>query len=595
LKRIPISDSDFEEILWGRRRFIFSLWDHYKRGSLVRLAEVVMHENGAVRRLTGQYVTARVRLCDAESAGLARGFVCLGIKPCRVDLWRATIYRAFFAQSDTPKSDENQANTSDAADENDPGGPFYDLNLLPKSPRGQVFEDEIQQKIDDVIDAFKAFHQPIGVRDIAMGARCLTLEIYPHKVGTKLADISKLKDEIALALGVESVRIYPAGGKILLEIPKKHAEKMLLGDALCTQKSKLPLSVALGADLHGNPVFSDIEKLPHLLIGGTTRSGKSVLLNAILLSLLCRAPEELRLILIDPKRVEFAPYNGLPHLVAPICHTPEDAQAALFWAVEEMERRYELLQAQGARELNVYNKWKRGEKRLPKLVIICDEYADLLDNGYKSAIENLVERLARKSRAAGIHMIFATQRPDADTVSGVIKANFSGRVALQVADDVNSKIILNQKGAENLLGNGDMLYSDRKTNELMRLQGFFVSDDEVNAVTDAIRAAAKKSHADAPEFAPKSDENQTRIETQVFPEPSEEREFFAPLPQKSQAETLLDRAIQVGKEQGIISISILKTELCVGYERAKEAYRMLEDRGFLGPEKSNKPRKFTPA
>jgi S-DNA-T family DNA segregation ATPase FtsK/SpoIIIE len=580
LKKIPIASSDFEEILANRRRFIVTRWDAYKFGSVVRLCELLVGSDGAVRRLTGEYLDVRVKLCDDRSVGIERRHCCLGFSPCFADLLRSRIYRLFFAEKPAPPGD---------ADENGgEGGSFYPLSLLKKSETAHVNADEVQRAIVRVMDAFRELGASVGVRDVSVGARCLTFALYPKERGAVLRKIMGLKDDVAFALGVPGARLFPKEGKIFLEIPKNRADIVRLGDCLTEEKARSNrLMVPLGLDTSGNTVTTDLAALPHLLVGGTTGSGKSVAMNAILLSLLRHPPDALRLILIDPKRVEFAPYQGLPHLEAPVCQTAAEAVQALRQAAGEMERRYELLRRAAALDLPSFNKWKRRENRLPRLVIAADEYADLSAGEDKKDVKALFQRLAQKGRAAGIHLILATQRPDANVLDGVIKANFPGRIALQVGNKVNSKIILDRDGAEELLGDGDMLFTDGKMAEPIRLQGCFVSAAEIRAVTSSIAASVGQKLAEpAPHEAP-ADPEAVRREAPIAAEPSAPE---VPAPAKSTDETLFEQAVAAAKRRGCVSVPILKTELGVGYEKAKKAFQMMENCGLLGPEEPNKPR-----
>ncbi len=401
--------------------------------------------------------------------------------------------------------------------------------------------------------------------------------------GERVSKITNLQDDIALSLASRSVRIFapiPGTSLVGIEIPNKTTQPVYLGDVLPYVKGG-PLEAAFGRDSEGNPVVVDIAGLPHLLVAGTTGSGKSVLLNSIVMTILMRAtPEEVRLIMVDPKRVEFTYYAGLPHLYVPVVTEPNKAASALSWGVTEMERRLKVFEHYKVRDIKSYNRDVDGSKyadmenppkHMPYFVIVIDELSDLMMVAGKD-VEASIVRIAQLGRAAGIHLIVATQRPSADVVTGLIKANIDNRVALSVDNGMNSRIILDQTGAERLLGHGDMLYKLRGSRP-RRAQGCFVSEEEVEHVVDFI-----KEHHDT--------DYHDDILTAVSPvTPGGPSEASAPAD-----DPLLWEAADIVVNSQLGSTSSLQRALSVGYARAGRIMDMLENKGVVGPANGSKPR-----
>ena len=401
--------------------------------------------------------------------------------------------------------------------------------------------------------------------------------------GERVSKITNLQDDIALSLASRSVRIFapiPGTSLVGIEIPNKTTQPVYLGDVLPYVKGG-PLEAAFGRDSEGNPVVVDIAGLPHLLVAGTTGSGKSVLLNSIVMTILMRAtPEEVRLIMVDPKRVEFTYYAGLPHLYVPVVTEPNKAASALSWGVTEMERRLKVFEHYKVRDIKSYNRDVDGgkyadmenpPKHMPYFVIVIDELSDLMMVAGKD-VEASIVRIAQLGRAAGIHLIVATQRPSADVVTGLIKANIDNRVALSVDNGMNSRIILDQTGAERLLGHGDMLYKLRGSRP-RRAQGCFVSEEEVEHVVDFI-----KEHHDT--------DYHDDILTAVSPvTPGGPSEASAPAD-----DPLLWEAADIVVNSQLGSTSSLQRALSVGYARAGRIMDMLENKGVVGPANGSKPR-----
>lgn len=397
----------------------------------------------------------------------------------------------------------------------------------------------------------------------------VTMYEFAPAPGIKINKVSGLTDDLALALKTQSVRIVapiPGKGVIGIELANKHRQVVFLKELLASEafkqhKGALPL--AIGQDIVGHPVVTDLAKMPHLLIAGATGTGKSVGLNAMILSLLyCQTPKTLRLLLIDPKRIELSLYEGIPHLLHPVVSAPKDATRALKWAVLEMERRYQLLEAAQARNLEGYN--KTVEQPLPYLVIIIDELADLMMVSSKE-VETSIARLAQMARAAGIHLLIATQRPSVDVLTGLIKANFPARISFKVSSKVDSRTILDVMGAERLLGMGDMLFLPPGTASLQRIHGAYVSEKEIGRVVEFWRQ-----------------QGEPQYDSRVV-EPSDEEEDLEDSADMSDADEKYREAVRIVKETGQASISMLQRRLRVGYNRSARMIEQMERDGIVTP------------
>ncbi|RJO61563.1 DNA translocase FtsK [candidate division WS5 bacterium] len=432
----------------------------------------------------------------------------------------------------------------------------------------------VKQNAAIIQETLSKFNIDVAMRDVNVGPTVTQYTLKPSD-GVKLAKITNLDRDLALALAAHPIRIEaPIPGKSLVgvEIPNKKAatvrlKNILMSETFKNRRSKL--SVVLGLDVSGHPQIADITRMPHLLIAGSTGSGKSVSINSLLLSLLYQnSPNELKMILVDPKRVELSLYNDLPHLLAPVIVDPEKTVSALKWAIVEMERRYQLLQSVGKRNISDYNAQK-GKEGMPYIVIVIDELADIMAVAYKE-VEGLICRLAQMARAVGIHLILATQRPSVDVITGLIKANITTRIAFSVASQVDSRTILDQSGAEKLLGNGDMLFVSAEFSKPKRIQGTLVSEKEVRAVTDFVKKNG------TPEY------NKEVLEQKVggvkggdFDVPDDDLFLDA-----------VDCVIQSGKA----SSSLLQRRLRIGYARAARLLDLLEERGVVGPADGSRPR-----
>ena len=399
--------------------------------------------------------------------------------------------------------------------------------------------------------------------------------------GTKVSKVAALKDDLSYALATTEIRILaPIPGKqaVGVEVPNASPNLVTLGDIFDDlPQAASPLSVWLGKDISGSAVWADLARMPHILIAGTTGSGKSGCINAILTSVLLRAtPDEVRMILVDPKRIELGFYESIPHLLTPVVSNPKQAAAALANVVGEMERRYErmsMFRARGLPELNRALR-ARNERPLPYLLVVIDELADLMMTSPQE-VEDCVIRLAQKSRAVGIHLVLATQRPSVDVITGMIKANVPSRIAFAVSSQTDSRVILDQSGAETLLGQGDMLFKPLGTSRLQRLQGAYVSEEEVALVVDQCRAQRQQELDESLLVAPE----------RASSEEDEEGDF------DPDEDPLLDKAIEVVVQAQTASVSLLQRRLRVGYTRAGRLIDMLERRGIISPYEGSKPRR----
>ncbi|OGO91887.1 MAG: cell division protein FtsK [Coxiella sp. RIFCSPHIGHO2_12_FULL_42_15] len=421
--------------------------------------------------------------------------------------------------------------------------------------------------------------------------------------GTKVSKITALVKDLARSLSVISVRVVeviPGKSVIGIELPNDHRETVVLQEVLASkqyQNARSALSLALGKDISGNPVVVDLAKMPHLLVAGTTGSGKSVCLNAMLLSLLYKStPDQLRLILIDPKMLELSVYDGIPHLLAPVVTDMKDASTALRWCVVEMERRYRLMASLGVRNIAGYNlKVKEAQKRgqplydplisqaenkaelttLPQIVVLADEFADMMVVVGKK-VETLIARLAQKARAAGIHLIFATQRPSVDVITGLIKANIPTRIAFQVSSKVDSRTILDQQGAEQLLGNGDMLYLPPGSGVPIRIHGAYVHDEEVHRVVDSLKQSGGPDYID--DVLNDTAGRDTSGYTDAILGATEE---------EGEKDPLYDQAVEAIARSRRVSISSIQRRFKIGYNRAARIVEAMEAAGVVSPMETN--------
>jgi DNA segregation ATPase FtsK/SpoIIIE, S-DNA-T family len=447
--------------------------------------------------------------------------------------------------------------------------------------------DDLGQKLLVALDTFGIRGEMVGR---SIGARIVSYLVSPPS-GTRVNRLESLDREVAIALRQPSVRIGPAplDGAIGIEVPHPEPRMVRVRELFESpefSRSELELPIALGLDLQGRPIVEDLATMPHLLVAGATGTGKSVGINAILASLCVRhAPESLRLILVDPKRVELDPYRILPHLRHPVICEASDVAAALRWAVLEMERRYELLRLAEVRNLKEYAKFRDGwqpeteddetPEALPYVVIVVDEFADLMMTEHRLPIQTALIQIAQKARAVGIHLILATQRPDKNVVDGLLKANFPARVAFRVSQALNSQIILDEKGAESLLGNGDMLLKVGSKPTMDRIQGAFIGTREVKAL-------AGWCHAARPDAALAEEEDilaavKDDADVDVFGNPNDRDDLFG-------------KAARLCVDHDQASTSLLQRKMGIGYGRAARIIDQLEEAGFVGPGRGSKPR-----
>lgn len=442
--------------------------------------------------------------------------------------------------------------------------------------------EEMRKTAEKLIAVLDNFGVKAKLLQVTQGPTVTRYEIQPD-TGVKLSKIVGLADDLALNLAVSTVLIAPVPGKaaVGVEIPNKKVASVSIREILDTadfKKAKSKLTVALGKDIGGNVIIGDIAKMPHVLIAGATGSGKSVCINTIIMSILYKAsPEDVKMIMVDPKVVELGVYNGIPHLLIPVVTEPKKAAGALNWAVAEMMRRYELFKETSVRKLESYNKLMEstGGEKIPQIVIIIDELADLMMVAAKE-VEDYIVRLTQLARAAGIHLIIATQRPSVDVITGLIKANVPSRIAFAVSSQVDSRTIIDKGGAEKLLGMGDMLYYPMGARATTRVQGAFVSDPEIEKVLDFIKENMGESHYS--EDLAEHIERCATGENGVTPDVEED------------GDPLLQDAIQLAIECGKISTSLVQRRLSVGYSRAGRIIDQMEARGIISGANGSKPR-----
>lgn len=423
------------------------------------------------------------------------------------------------------------------------------------------------------------------VENVSVGPAITRYELKPAE-GVRVSKIANLADDIALNLAAETIRIEaPIPGKqaVGIEVPNKEKEAVHLREVLESeefQNNKSKLTVALGKDVAGNIQLADIAKMPHVLIAGSTGSGKSVCINTIISSIIYNAkPSEVKMVMVDPKVVELSVYNGIPHLLIPVVTDPKKAAGALAWAVQEMDNRYNLFAAKGVRDIKGYNKAiekEEGQGTLPQIVIIVDELADLMMVAAKD-VEEAICRLAQKARAAGMHLVIATQRPSVDVITGLIKANVPSRIAFAVSSQVDSRTILDSVGAEKLLGKGDMLFFPTGFPKPVRVQGAFVSDEEVEKIVGFVKQNGTANYS---EDILETIENSNKTEKELMQEQAEDDE----------TDPFLMDAIDAVVEQGTASTSFIQRKFKVGYARAGRIIDQMEERGIISGYQGSKPR-----
>ena len=474
---------------------------------------------------------------------------------------------------------------------------FPPVDLL-KAGSGQAHDgtEEMRQNAERLSDTLQSFGIEAHIINVTRGPSVTRYELELQR-GVKLSKVTNLADDIALALGASGVRIAAIPDKISvvgIEVPNRIVSVVMAREVIDSPefaKHKSKVSFAVGKDIGGNRIIGDIGKLPHLLIAGTTGSGKSVCMNSLIISLLYKAkPEEVKLIMIDPKMVELGIYNGIPHLLIPVVTDPKKAAGSLQWAVTEMMRRYRMMADAGVRDLEYYNKQARMSaddelEPMPQIVVVIDELADLMLVAAKE-VEESICRIAQMGRASGIHLVIATQRPSADVITGLMKANIPSRIAFAVASAMESRIILDTAGAEKLVGKGDMLYAPLGQGKPKRVQGCFITDNEVQDVVTFIKDSSEAEYSDSvmAEIDKKAAESgksgsgssgSTAAETE-----------------SSDGDEMLPAAVDVILETGQASVSMLQRRLKLGYARAARIMDEMEERGLVGPFEGSKPRQL---
>ena len=443
-------------------------------------------------------------------------------------------------------------------------------------------------------ETLASFHIDAHIINVTRGPSVTRYEVELDK-GVRLSKLTSCADDIALSLGASGVRIAAVPGKISIvgiEVPNRTVTTVSLREvidspAFANAKGKSSFSV--GKDIAGNCIVGNIAKMPHMLIAGTTGSGKSVCMNSIIISLLYKAgPEDVKLIMVDPKMVELGIYNGIPQLLIPVVTDPKKAAGSLQWAVTEMLRRYKLMSDAGVRDLESYNSIMEGEEdgqRLPQVIVIIDELADLMLVAAKE-VEDSICRIAQMGRASGMHLIIATQRPSADVITGLMKANIPSRIAFSVASAMESRIILDTTGAEKLVGKGDMLYAPIGCGKPLRVQGCFVTDSEVEAVAGFVKEHYVADYnqqvlEEIEKKAQQTGKSGKGASSAADPEPNDE---------ELEGDELLPAAVEVVLETGQASVSMLQRRLKLGYARAARIVDEMEEKGIVGPFQGSKPR-----
>lgn len=456
--------------------------------------------------------------------------------------------------------------------------PPVDLMKKPKAKQMQMNEHQLEQKAALLENTLQNFHVDARVLNVTQGSSVTRYEVQPA-VGVKVSSITKLADDIALNLRAKSIRIeapIPGKAAVGIEVENEKPDMVSIRELIDSKEFRnaaSKISFAVGKDISGRNVIANLKEMPHLLIAGATGSGKSVCINTIITSLLYKAsPDEVKLILIDPKVVELGNYNGIPHLLVPVVTDPKKAAAALNWAVNEMTQRYKYFAEESVKDLDSYNELMRAnqepDKVLPKIVIIIDELADLMMVA-PSQVEESICRLAQLARAAGMHLIVATQRPSVDVVTGLIKANIPSRIAFSVSSQVDSRTILDVGGAEKLLGKGDMLYSPVGENKPLRIQGPYISDSETARIIDFVKKQGESSY------------DESVVQTIETPEKSQYGEV---------SDELTEDAIAFILKQKKASVSMLQRRFRIGYNRAASIIDEIEARGIISPADGSKPR-----
>ena len=452
---------------------------------------------------------------------------------------------------------------------------------------------ELRSNSRRLADALRSFGVDATAGDVVHGPSVTRYE-FTLEQGVKLSKITNLSDDIALALGASGVRVAPVPNKISvvgIEVPNRTVTAVRIRDVIESReftRHPSPVAFAVGKDIGGSSIVGNIARLPHVLIAGTTGSGKSVCTNSLIVSILYKStPDEVRFIMVDPKMVELAPYNGIPHLLIPVVTDPKKAAGALQWAVFEMMKRYKMFSEKGVKDLAGYNALSETDedvKKLPTVVVVIDELADLMLVAAKE-VEESICRVAQMGRAAGMHLVVATQRPSADVITGLMKANIPSRIAFAVASSMESRIILDTPGAEKLVGKGDMLYSPLGDSKPTRVQGCFITPEEIERVVAFVKDAAGEAHYDQDVI----EKIQQAVDAKADKGKSAPADTAA---DGEDGDELLPAAVEVVLETGQASVSMLQRRLKLGYSRAARLVDQMEERGYVGPFEGSKPRQL---
>lgn len=500
------------------------------------------------------------------------------------------------AQAAAAVAMEIEARTDqEAGEDSAPPYQFPPMTMLSEAMGSK--EDNTEEMRTNVLkleETLHSFNVDITIENVVRGPTVTRYEM-ELRPGVKMNKITNLHEDIALALGVSGVRVAPVPGKssiIGIEVPNRITTSVPIREVLSSdafRKNPSPLAFAAGKDIGGNYIVGDLAKMPHLLIAGTTGSGKSVCMNSIIVSLLYRStPEQVRMIMIDPKMVELSIYNGIPHLLIPVVTDAKKAAGALQWAVTEMERRYQLLADFKVRDLKGYNKLAQRDPNMtpmPQIVIIIDELADLMLVAAKE-VESSIVRIAQKARAAGMYLVIATQRPSADVITGIMKANIPSRIAFAVASATDSRIILDENGAEKLVGKGDMLYAPLGAGKPTRVQGCFITDEEAEEVAEFVKTSAEADYSD--EILKEIEQNVTTSGSGKSGKDGDSDQ----LAMEVAGDPLLPDAVEVVLDTGQASTSMLQRRLKLGYAHAARIVDELEEKGIVGPFEGSKPRQL---
>ena len=468
--------------------------------------------------------------------------------------------------------------------------PPIDILKPAKNKNSKGSGSELKSNAELLVDTLASFGVDAEITDISQGPTVTRYELKPAP-GVRISKITNLSDDIALNLAATHVRIespIPGKSAVGIEIPNSTKNSVSMRELIETsefENQKSLLTAGLGKDISGNNVYCDIAKMPHLLIAGTTGSGKSVCMNSIIVSILYKAkPEDVKLLMIDPKKVEFSKYENIPHLLVPVVTDPKKASGALGWAVSEMLRRYQCFSDTGVRNIEGYNKFVKKHsdmEPMPKVVIFIDELSDLMMAAPKE-VEDSICRLAQMARAAGMHLVIATQRPSVDVITGLIKANISSRIALTVSSQIDSRTIIDTSGAEKLLGYGDMLYSPMGEGKPLRVQGCYVSDEEIEELCEFIKNQGESQY---------SEEIQKEIDSKAAQEKGASSPFSGDESEEA-LDPLFEKAVEVILENQRASTSFLERKLGIGYSRGSKIMDQVEEKGIIGPQDGAKPREI---